>query len=286
MQSFEPGKFPTLLYKPPAVFFSVFFWYTVRMSEILCDDLEDIAVKAGALILENGGETYRAEETVVRTARSLGAADASAFITPTVVILSYIDEYGHHHTNMRRIYRRGTNLKKVALVNDLSRRMEMHRRMLNPKRVKNILSRIENTEGYSTTVVILAAAVSSFFFTLLFGGTLVDGLCAFLIGLVLRIVLLNLDRLTHNSFIVSLISGSIISVTTDLIGLTGFKVDTSVVMIGTLMQVVPGLALVNSIRDIIAGDLMSGTARLVDAVMIAAGLSVGAASGVFAARFL
>jgi uncharacterized membrane protein YjjP (DUF1212 family) len=256
------------------------------MAEILCDDLEDIAVQAGALVLENGGETYRAEETVVRTARALGAVDASAFITPTVVILSYVDDHGHHHTNMRRIYRRDTNLKKVALVNDLSRRMETYRRMLNPKRVKNLLSRIDRTAGYSRPVIVLSAALSSFFFTLLFGGSLIDGGCAFFIGLILRIVLLNLDRLTHNSFIVSLIAGSIISVTADMIGLSNFQVDTSVVMTGTLMQVVPGLALVNSIRDIIAGDLMSGTARLVDAVMIAAGLSVGATSGVFVARFL
>jgi len=45
------------------------------------------------------------------------------------------------------------------------------------------------------------------------------------------------------------------------------------------MQVVPGLALVNAIRDLIAGDLLSGNARLVEAVMIAIGLSVGAVSG-------
>jgi len=47
-----------------------------------------------------------------------------------------------------------------------------------------------------------------------------------------------------------------------------------------LMQVVPGLAIVNSIRDIIAGDLVSGAARLLDAFMIAAGISVGSVLGI------
>ena len=47
-------------------------------------------------------------------------------------------------------------------------------------------------------------------------------------------------------------------------------------MIATLMQVVPGLAIVNGIRDLISGDLVSGTARIIDAFMIAAGLSTGA----------
>ena len=45
------------------------------------------------------------------------------------------------------------------------------------------------------------------------------------------------------------------------------------------MQVVPGIAIVNAIRDIIAGDLVAGTARLVEAFMIAAGLSIGSVFG-------
>ena len=51
-------------------------------------------------------------------------------------------------------------------------------------------------------------------------------------------------------------------------------------MTAALMQVVPGLAIVNAIRDLISGDLMSGTARLVEAFMIAAGLSIGSIFGV------
>ena len=50
-------------------------------------------------------------------------------------------------------------------------------------------------------------------------------------------------------------------------------------MTSVLMQVVPGLAIVNAIRDMIAGDLVAGNARLIEAFMIAAGLSVGAVTG-------
>ena len=63
-------------------------------------------------------------------------------------------------------------------------------------------------------------------------------------------------------------------------------INTSIIMIGVLMQVVPGLALVNSIRDIMSGDLMSGTARLVDALVTAASLSIGAAAGVLVTMLL
>ena len=49
------------------------------------------------------------------------------------------------------------------------------------------------------------------------------------------------------------------------------------------MQVVPGLAFVNGIRDVISGDLVSGGARLLEALMIATALSIGSCFGVFLA---
>ena len=61
------------------------------MNEILIDDIMDISLQAGVLVLENGGETYRAEETCVQIARAMGAGNASAFVTPTVVIVTVTD---------------------------------------------------------------------------------------------------------------------------------------------------------------------------------------------------
>lgn len=39
--------------------------------------------KAGQIILENGGETYRAENTVLRMALALGLRDVSVFAVPS-----------------------------------------------------------------------------------------------------------------------------------------------------------------------------------------------------------
>ena len=82
------------------------------------DDIMDIAVQAGTLVLENGGETYRAEETCVRIAKALGANNASAFVTPTVLIVSILDKDRHGHTTMNRITNRSVNLRKIAQIND------------------------------------------------------------------------------------------------------------------------------------------------------------------------
>src|SRR5574344_728979 len=256
------------------------------MKSIDSDDMQHIALGAGSLVLENGGESYRAEETVVHVATALGAMKADAFVTPTVVIFSYLDQEGHHYSSMHRVMKRGTNLRKIAQVNDLSRRLEQRDKQSNPKMIETILSRISSSPDYPLWLIIVMAAASSASFTLMFGGNAIDAACAFLIGLLLRFVLCMFERIPGglNNFISSLLSGALVSVAADLLGLTPLHVATATVMIGTLMQVVPGLALVNAIRDIINGDLVSGAARLLDACMTAAGLSIGSVTGMLVSK--
>ena len=47
------------------------------MNEIL-----QVAMFAGQMILENGGETYRVEETIWRICKIYGADEAESFATP------------------------------------------------------------------------------------------------------------------------------------------------------------------------------------------------------------
>ncbi|AEE16357.1 threonine/serine exporter family protein [Treponema brennaborense] len=250
------------------------------MNTISIDDLIDISLQAGALVLENGGETYRAEETSVRIARALGAQNASSFVAPTVVIVSATDSDLSYHTAMRRITRRTVNLKKIAQVNDLSRRLASRGKTSNPRQVENLLDRIRRTPEHPDWLVTCMAALSSLFFALMFGGGWMEAAASFVIGMILRVVLLFLDKFLLNNFILSVISGGLISVLSESVLILGLVPSSVTVMTAVLMQVVPGLAIVNAIRDLISGDLMAGTARLVDAFMVAAGLSAGSAFGV------
>lgn len=244
------------------------------------DEVIDVALQAGELILENGGETYRAEETCVRIADSLGEKNASAFVTPTVIIVSVNDADGREHTAMRRITERTVNLRKIALLNSLSYHLTRKEKTSTPRQVRKILEHIKKTPAHKNTKIICAAGFSAFFFALMFGSSFFDAVSAFVIGVLLRIMLISVTRLHQNNFIVSVLSGTFISVLCEAASAIGVVTNTITVLTAVLMQVVPGLAIVNSIRDLISGDLMSGTARLVEAFMVALGLSVGAAFGV------
>ena len=78
---------------------------------------------AARIILENGGETYRAEETMNRAALSLGAVVSESFVTPTVVMLSVQDNDKKTETIIHRVKKREINLGKIGSINALSRRI-------------------------------------------------------------------------------------------------------------------------------------------------------------------
>ena len=47
------------------------------------------------------------------------------------------------------------------------------------------------------------------------------------------------------------------------------------IIIGNIMLLIPGVAMTNSIRDIIIGDTISGSMRFIESLIWAAGLAVG-----------
>ena len=46
------------------------------------------AARAGQIMLEAGGETYRVEDTINRILTSYGIGNAQSFVTPTGIIIS------------------------------------------------------------------------------------------------------------------------------------------------------------------------------------------------------
>ena len=58
------------------------------------------------------------------------------------------------------------------------------------------------------------------------------------------------------------------------------------VIIGVLMNLVPGIALTNCIRDILAGDLMSGVAKIAEVFLIAVFIALGAVMAVYGAKLI
>lgn len=232
-----------------------------------------LSAEAGKIILENGGETYRVEETIYRICKAYGLIDAESFVTPTGIMISATDSTGQTISLVKRIKNRTVNLEKIALVNDLSRSIEP--KNLDIDFVFKELKVIAEKKSYGVKTSLFFSSLTTSFFTLLFGGNFYDFIISFIIGMIIKLFSIILDKIKINPFISNVIGGAIAALLAVIASSIGININIDKIIIGSIMLLVPGLAITNAIRDTIAGDLVSGISRAVEALLIAVAIAVG-----------
>jgi uncharacterized membrane protein YjjP (DUF1212 family) len=252
--------------------------------EINPEDVLLLAADAARLLLESGGETYRAEEAAVAIASALGGAEAECYATPTGVTISFAGIDGRVHSIVRRIKRRSMHLERVALVDGLAR--ELVAGTMNFDQAAAELGRIEGLSGLGVPLSMAAAAAGAGFFTLLFRGSWNDALVAAATGAIVSLLPPVMARRRMPDFFTNLVAGAAATLACLAARDAGFTSNTDAAVIGVLMLLVPGIAVTNAIRDTIAGDLVAGVARGADAFMSAAAISAGAGAAYQLWRFL
>ncbi|WP_411168061.1 threonine/serine exporter family protein [Clostridium sp. MB05] len=237
------------------------------MNEIL-----HVATFAGKIMLESGGETYRAEEIIWRICKIYGVEEAESFVTPTGIMVSVCND-AKTYSLIRRVSTRTIDLDRVDKVNDLSRNIIA--RDLSVSELKTQLQIINNGDRYNNKIAILISALGAFCFVFLFGGKLREAIAAFFVGLVIKSISIKFSSLEINQFFINSISAGIAAIMAIIFLKLGFINDIDKTIIGSIMLLVPGLAITNAIRDTISGDLLAGLTRAAEAFLVAISIAVG-----------
>ena len=233
---------------------------------------------AGRIILENGGETYRAEETVIHMAQALGLSEIDVFGIPSGLFISFTDEDGERMTSVCRVFLRGTHLARVDAVNQISRRLaagtlESERLIDELRDAERIGSHLRG--WYAPLTAFLTAAG----FAVMFGGGPLDMLVGGVSAGLTVAVPQWLGRRDSGGMAAVLIGGMLCAFIPLLFSaLTGLGVPEAMIA-AAIMPLVPGLSMTNAVQDIMRGDMVSGVAHAARAVMTAALLAGGALVG-------
>lgn len=231
-----------------------------------------LSTYAGKIMLENGAEAYRVEETMNKISEALGIEVPDCYATPTVIIASVYHE-GETKSLVVRINKRSVDLQKVHKVNDLARNIKNNNYDI--KEIQKRLEEIDKELRYSNEITVLFSAIGAFAFVFLFGGSLRDALAALIIGFIVKIFDILFQKINLNSFFTTVFCSAILALIAILTKRYGLSENMDKVIIGSIMLLVPGLAITNAIRDTIAGDLVSGVARGLEAFLTAIGVAVG-----------
>jgi uncharacterized membrane protein YjjP (DUF1212 family) len=244
-----------------------------RVDRILC-----CALDVAQLTLKCGGEIQRVEETVTRICRAYGAAHVEVFAIHSWLNAALRMPDGSYSMQMRRIYHTYNDLGQLEGCNELSRRI--CRETPDFDEIQTELSRLKAARGYPLWLVLLGAALTSGAFTIFFDGTLTDGICAAIIGALLGLLDRRGFRFANQMArtLLCALLGGLLSYAAVRIGL---DVHADKVMIGTIMLIIPGLALGTSLRDLLCDDTLSGILRLFRSLLLAVVIALGYSGGIY-----
>lgn len=227
----------------------------------------------GDAMLSVGGEVNRVEDTMNRMGMAFGAHTMNVFVITSTIMVTMVMPDGHEVTQSRRILSPGgTDFNRLEYLNDLSRRYCASPMSLDELEAE--LNKIESTPS-SRLLFYVGSVLGAPSFAVFFGGTAADALASALASLLVCFLQERLEPRCRNkiifNFLASLILGLVICGAVRLLPF----LHTSHITIGVIMLLIPGIAMTNSIRDILVGDTISGIMRLIETLFWSGGLACG-----------
>lgn len=236
-------------------------------------NIAKVCLLAGKIMLECSAETYRVEDTMNRIAIAYGIKNPQSYATPTGINFS-IDQ--GEVANFMRIDKRTTDLEKIAAVNHISRKISAGK-LSTSEAIKELRILEATSLFYTKWVQILAAAFISGCFTIMFGGTWTDFVPALLAGGIGYFGLIVSEKLVEIRFIAEFFASIIIGLVSVFFVQANFGIELDKIIIGAVMPLVPGLHITNAVRDVMAGHLVAGLSKGVEAILTAFAIGAGVA---------
>ena len=231
-----------------------------------------LALDVGEGMVKCGAEISRVEDTIERICRAYGAVHVEVFS-----VISYINAAvrmpdGSYSSQLRRIRSVSNDFGILERLNALSRKICAKRPTLDEFDTE--LRQLKKLKPYSNAVMCLASGLATGAFALLFGGKWNDGLIAFLIGVLIKFVESRMPAKV-NVMAKTVISAAIAAAIAIVTARFEIADSADYVIIGAIMVLVPGVSFGTAMRDLLYGDLLAGTLKTLQAILLALMIAFG-----------
>lgn len=237
-----------------------------------CDIFLENVMEFGRRLVATGCEARRVEDTISRICSAYGFEDSQVYAVTNLIVVTIKNPEGVHHTQSVRISAYGTDLGRLEELNAQSRYICENKPSLDEF--------VEMVQSYQKPkphfiIKMLGYMLAAGGFAVFFGGNWLDGIasaviavCIYLMDIFLKPKIVNT---TIYTFVAGFISGCLALVMVNF----GFGANADKVMIGDVMLLIPGLLLVNAIKEMFNRDIYTGLHRFVEALFVAVAIGGG-----------
>lgn len=245
------------------------------MTKETCEEFLEYVMDITSQMVECGAEARRVEGTALHIVEAYGFELRCANALNSMVEVSIKSPEGGHYTQAVRVLSTGTDLGKLERLNALARRICAEK-----PEVATIGTWLKEEQKVTNHrwLEFVGYVVMTFGFAIFFGGNTWDGVASALVSVPIFFLNLLLNHRIQASqnklfytFIASFISGCLALVLVKL----GLGQHADKIMIGDVMIFIPGLSIVNGMRELFYRDIITGLYRLVEAIILAVAIAAG-----------
>ncbi|MEO7729465.1 MAG: threonine/serine exporter family protein [Kofleriaceae bacterium] len=223
-----------------------------------------------------GTPAHRLEEALLECCRRLGMS-AEVFTTPTTIIMSF-GEPEELRTRMMRVEGGELDMSKLARVDALADAVASLR-MTPTEGVQELAAILAAPRQFGHALSTLSHGVTTGSLAVFLGGSLADVAIAGLIGLTLGLLAQYAQRSTDQARVFELVGAGFASFAAGIASSLWYATTPSIIVVAALLILLPGMSLTVAMTELATRSLMSGTARLMSAVIVLLELVVGVALG-------
>ncbi|MFT8748720.1 threonine/serine exporter family protein [Liquorilactobacillus nagelii] len=245
--------------------------------------LDDLIIEtillAGKIMIENGADMARVDDTLTRIARNAGIEQPKIFETTTGILMSIPERKA---SQVEPILKRTIDLEKVSLVNQNSRAFQAGKISLNELH-NNLIKLNISTPFFSFWLQLLAAVGVSCTLMLMYGGHWQGLIATALAGGLGYSCYYFINNHLKVRFVSEFLASFLIGIIAVICVRVNVGEQVNMITVGGVMPLVPGVPITNAVRDVFAGHLLSGMSRALESLLSACAIGMGIA---FVFRFM
>ena len=247
------------------------------------DRLLNFVGELGFRLIRNGAEIYRVEESIERIINAYGYENCDVFVLPTLILVNILTEE-KNYSKAVGVRSSANNLERLDKFNALCRKICNEKTDIDT--AEKELREIASLKTYPLWVGFLSFGLVATFFTLFWGGGILDAVVAFFCGLVVKFTVYSMNKLKANGFFTNLSAGALLAVLPTILSYFPIGIHLDKIIIGAIMLLVPGVAIINVMRDILAGDFLTAVIKFAEVIIVAVGISIGIAIPITVIRLI
>jgi uncharacterized membrane protein YjjP (DUF1212 family) len=226
--------------------------------EVLAD-VVDLALTAGQLLMENGAESQRVEETVRLVGTGLGCDWGNVLVSHNAIIVTHAsgDEF---RTKIRRVGAMGVNMGLIEGISHLTHRVEEGK--YDRFKVRGELERLSAMpRSYHRWVTALTVGLACAAFSRLLDGDWLVFWVTLVAATLAMVVRQELIGRKFNPLLGVITTAFVAGGLVGLINRFQFSLHLELALAASVLLLVPGVPFINAVEDLIKGHIVVGLAR-------------------------